>query len=71
MGWGMASHDDGDRWRFAVENNCFPAIAQDGKTWVVWVRNSNYKRRTFMADTPSEAIDLAMAEQPRPKGAEY
>lgn len=67
----MAEHDDGDRWRFAMANNCFPVIAQDGKTWVVWARNSNYKRRTFMAANPNDAIDLAMAEQPRPDEAEH
>lgn len=55
-------HDlDANRWRFAVDGNCFPTIAQDGVTWVVWGRNRDWKRRTFMGSTPDEAIDLAMS----------
>lgn len=52
---------DAKRWRYAVENNCFPTIAQDGETWVVWSRDRNYKRRTFMGKSPDEAIDAAIA----------
>lgn len=52
---------DAKRWRFAVKHNCFPVIAQDGETWVVWGRSRDWKRRTFMGKSPDEAIDAAMA----------
>ena len=59
---------DAARYRFCVEHDVFPVIANDGKTWVVFVSVTSRRRSMFAAQTPSEAIDAAIAAQRQETG---
>lgn len=63
-----AAEQDARRLRFCIERDVFPVIANDGKTWVMFVAVSSARRSMFASESPEEAIDAAIAAQQKEEG---
>lgn len=55
-----AAREDAERWRFCVERDVMPVIANDGKTWCMFVAITSNRRSLFTGKTPAEAVDAAI-----------
>lgn len=52
------------RWEYCSSRGTFPARAQDGETWVMFVPiGGRSTRSAFMGKSPEEAVDAAMSAQ--------